>query len=157
MRKTTVPAPKHTALMLTRYLGQNAYSKLLQINLSFVGPCIVIYFYVKTNQMHNISNLFYYGTTPYMFRTVFPSIIRSLKGCTYSIRYMLYRFCDCLLASCHKTCMTNIYDIGWTENYWVQDECTPYGSVKMLRMILVIMIILMWHINYLNTQDYEML
>jgi len=28
--------------------------------------------------MHNISNLFYFGTTLYMFRTVFPSIIRSL-------------------------------------------------------------------------------
>jgi len=29
--------------------------------------------------MHNISNLFYFGTTLYMFRTAFPSIIRSLR------------------------------------------------------------------------------
>jgi len=29
--------------------------------------------------MHNISHLFYFGTTLYMFRTVFPSIIRSLR------------------------------------------------------------------------------
>ena len=29
--------------------------------------------------MHNISNLFYFGTTLYMFRTVSPSIIRSLR------------------------------------------------------------------------------
>jgi hypothetical protein len=29
--------------------------------------------------MHNISNLFYFGTTLYVFRTVFPSIMRSLK------------------------------------------------------------------------------
>jgi len=28
--------------------------------------------------MPNISHLFYFGTTLYMFRTVFPSIIRSL-------------------------------------------------------------------------------
>ena len=35
-----------------------------------------MYFYSKTNQMHNISNLFYFGTTLYMFRTVSPSIIR---------------------------------------------------------------------------------
>jgi len=28
--------------------------------------------------MHNISNLFYFGTALYMFRTVFPSIIGSL-------------------------------------------------------------------------------
>jgi len=35
--------------------------------------------YSKTNQMHNISNLFYFGKAHYMFRTVFPSIIRSLR------------------------------------------------------------------------------
>ena len=29
--------------------------------------------------MHNISNLFYFGTTLYMFRTVSPSIIKSLR------------------------------------------------------------------------------
>ena len=29
--------------------------------------------------MNNISNLLYFGTTLYMFRTVFPSIIRSLR------------------------------------------------------------------------------
>jgi hypothetical protein len=29
--------------------------------------------------MHNISNLFYFGTTLYMFRAVSPSIIRSLR------------------------------------------------------------------------------
>ena len=49
------------------------------LGLTFVGPCIVIYFYSKTNQMNNIWNLFYFGTTLYMFRTVFPSIIRSLR------------------------------------------------------------------------------
>jgi len=37
-----------------------------------------LYFYSKTNQMHNISNLFYFGTTLYMLLTVFPSTIRSL-------------------------------------------------------------------------------
>jgi len=47
------------------------------VNVTFVGPCIVIYFYSKTNQMHNISNSFYFETTIYTFRTVFPSIIRS--------------------------------------------------------------------------------
>jgi len=29
----------------------------------FVGTCIVIYFYGKTNQMHNISIVFYFGAT----------------------------------------------------------------------------------------------
>jgi hypothetical protein len=35
----------------------------------------MIYVYSKTNQMHNISDLFYFGTALYMFRTVSPSII----------------------------------------------------------------------------------
>jgi hypothetical protein len=30
-------------------------------SLTFVGPCIVIYFCSKTSRMHNISNLFYFG------------------------------------------------------------------------------------------------
>ena len=38
-----------------------------------------MYFYSKTNQMHNISNLFHFGATLYMFWTVSPSIIRSLR------------------------------------------------------------------------------
>jgi len=35
--------------------------------------------YSKTNQMHNFSNLYYFGTTLYMFRMVSPSIIRSQR------------------------------------------------------------------------------
>jgi len=50
-----------------------------KLNLTFVGPCIVIYFYSKTNQMHNISNLFYFETKLYIFRTVSPSVISSLR------------------------------------------------------------------------------
>ena len=48
-------------------------------NLTFVRLCIIIYFYSKTNQMHNISNSFYFGTTLYMFQTVSPFIIRSQR------------------------------------------------------------------------------
>jgi len=36
-------------------------------------------FYSKTNQMHNISNIFYFGTILYMFWMVSLSIIRSLR------------------------------------------------------------------------------
>jgi len=35
--------------------------------------------YSKTNQMHQCTKLFYFGMTLYMFRTVFPSIIRSSR------------------------------------------------------------------------------
>jgi len=34
--------------------------QVVYLFLTLVGPCIVIYFYSKTNQMHNISNLFYF-------------------------------------------------------------------------------------------------
>ena len=37
--------------------------------------------------MHNILNLFYFGTTLHMFRTVCPSIIRSLR---LYIQHQLY-------------------------------------------------------------------
>jgi hypothetical protein len=36
------------------------------------------YFYSKTNQKDSSSNLFYFGTTLYLFRTVSLPIIRSL-------------------------------------------------------------------------------
>jgi len=45
--------------------------------------------------MHYISNLFYFVTTLYMFRSLRPSL--GVQDCTYSIRYMSYRFCGCLL------------------------------------------------------------
>jgi len=37
------------------------------------------YFYSKTDQMHNISNLFYFGATPYMLYVFFWVIPRRLK------------------------------------------------------------------------------
>ena len=46
--------------------------------------------------MHHISNLFYFGTKLYMFRTVSPSTIRSLRLASkqpqnlYDIHLMLY-------------------------------------------------------------------
>jgi hypothetical protein len=55
------------------------YTTYKQIFFMFVGPCIIIYFYSKTNQKHNISNLFYFGKTLYMCPTVSPSIIRGLR------------------------------------------------------------------------------
>jgi hypothetical protein len=42
----------------------------LHFNLTFVGPCIVVYFYSKVSKMHNISNLFYFGTTLDMFQAI---------------------------------------------------------------------------------------
>ena len=63
----------------------------------------VIYFYSKTNQMHNISNLFYFGTTLRMFWTVSPSIIRSLR---LYITASGTCHTGSVAASSHRTCMT---------------------------------------------------
>jgi hypothetical protein len=70
--------------------------------LTFVGPCIVIHFYSKTNQMHNISHLFWNNTLHVLD---IHSVHHQEEDHTHSIRYMSYRFCG-LLASSHKTCMT---------------------------------------------------
>ena len=74
------------------------------------------YFYSKTNHMHNISNLFYFGTTLYMFRTVSPSIIRSLR---LYIQHQVYVIqvlwllasgnISFPLASSHRTCVIYIW------------------------------------------------
>jgi len=48
-------------------------------NLIFIGPCIVIYSYSTTNNMHLLSQIIYLCKSLYMFRTFFPSIIRSSK------------------------------------------------------------------------------
>ena len=58
------------------------------INLTYVEPYIVLCFYSKTNQMHNISNLFHFGTKLYIYRMVSPSTLRSFK--TVHIYLMLY-------------------------------------------------------------------
>jgi hypothetical protein len=71
--------------------------------LTFVGPCIVRYFYSKTNQMHKVYVILEQHSTCFG-RSLRPS--SGVYGCKYSIRYMSYRFCGCLLASSHSTCMT---------------------------------------------------
>jgi hypothetical protein len=45
--------------------------------LTFIGSCILIYSYSTTNKIHLLSQIIYSCKTLYMFRTVFPSIIRS--------------------------------------------------------------------------------
>jgi len=68
-----------SSIFVEFFKSSRFFVSLCTRDLTFEGPCIVIYFYNKTNQMYNISNLFYFGTTLYMFRTVFPSNIRSVR------------------------------------------------------------------------------
>jgi len=49
-------------------------------SVTFIGPCFVIYGCSKTNEMHQFLNFFFYFVLAlYLFRTVFPSNIRSLR------------------------------------------------------------------------------
>ena len=47
----------------------NVQSKTVSSDLTFTGPCIVINFYSKTNQMHQCIKFILFGVTLYMFRT----------------------------------------------------------------------------------------
>jgi len=86
--------------------GHTCKQAQAQMALTFVGPCIVIYFYSKTNQMHNFSNLFYFGTTLYMFLTVFTSIIRSLRLYIQHQVYVIQVLWLLAGVSSHRTYMT---------------------------------------------------
>jgi hypothetical protein len=70
-----------------------------RVFLIFIGPCIVIYSYTRstTNKMHMSSQIIYSCKTLYMFRTVFPSIIRSSK-LHIQQRYMSNSCCYLLLS-----------------------------------------------------------
>ena len=57
-------------------------------HLTFRGPCIVIYSYNKTNEMHYFSNLF--DKVLYMFRTCPMFIIRSISTLYTRNSYLSY-------------------------------------------------------------------
>ena len=48
----------HTYIYIYIYIYAHILHVVIYCILMFAGPCIIIYFYSKTNQMHNISNLF---------------------------------------------------------------------------------------------------
>jgi hypothetical protein len=59
-----------------------------EIYLTSTGLCIAIYSHSKTNQMHQFLKFIYFCITLYMFRTVFPSIIRSSELYTQQQAYV---------------------------------------------------------------------
>ena len=85
---------------------------------------MVQHFYSKTNQMHNISNLFYFGTTLYMFRTVCPSIIRSLY-----IQHQVYVISACTLHVSFFPSIIRSLRLYIQHQVYVISACTLHVSV----------------------------
>ena len=54
-------------------------TKIIHKNLTFIGPCIVIYFYSKTNQMLQFLKFVLFWNNTLHVSEVFPSIIRSSR------------------------------------------------------------------------------
>jgi hypothetical protein len=79
--------------------GDNSHKAL-----RFMGPCIVICFCSKTKKMHKF--FWVYWISLYMFRTVFPSIVRSPRLYIQRQAYVIQ--VSWLLASGQST---NLYDI----------------------------------------------
>jgi len=94
--------------------------QLLSTHFTFIGLYIVVYFYSKTNYMHNFH---VYWISLYMFRTVFPSIIRSSRLYIQSQVYVIQ--VSWLLASGPASKQsTNLYDIYLTlyVQFWTPDD-----------------------------------
>ena len=69
---------------------------LLYPNLTFIGPCILIYFYSKTNEMHQfLKFILFCSITLHVSDGL--SVYHQESKTTYSIRYMSDS-ADCLLA-----------------------------------------------------------
>jgi len=71
--------PRSYTVFLTLNVSTFMDSLVQCINnfLTFMGPCILMCFYRKVNQMRQCLKFILFWVTLYMFRTVFPSIIRS--------------------------------------------------------------------------------
>jgi len=79
------------------------------INLTFIGPCIVIYFYRKTNQMHQCLNFIFFRNKSTCFGRSFRPSSRIQDG-AYRNRHMSNGYCYWLLAgtlaSISNICLT---------------------------------------------------
>jgi len=97
-----LPHPEHEALRFSETSVTLHHSPWCTLASTLLGSCVFIYSgsisIVKPTRCTNVSNLFYFGMTLYMFRTVFPSIIRSSRlyiqqylfdSCMYSLELLM--------------------------------------------------------------------
>jgi hypothetical protein len=62
-------------------------------DLTFMGPYIVSIFQYIDPTRCNVTQFIYIWKLLYVFRVVFPPIIRSAYNCIYSIWYLSHRYC----------------------------------------------------------------
>jgi hypothetical protein len=73
-----------------RFIAKKVCTTLL----TFMGPCIVsVFLLIHFQQAVTLHSLFISRKLLYMFRVVFPPIIRSTHSCIYSISYLSNRYC----------------------------------------------------------------
>ena len=107
----------------TRGVNNTCHANVL-VYMTFIGPCIMIYFYSKTNEMHQCIKFILEWHPTCFGRSFRPS--SGVEDCTYSNTHLSNRYC-CLLATgcemelvCHfhlvptsketaVICLTNAY------------------------------------------------
>jgi len=90
------------------------------LSVIFIGQCIVIYSYITTYKMQFLSQIICSCKTLYMFRTVFPSIIRSSKLCVQQ-RYMSNNCCYLLLSGNEVAAAVWHIPLLYTQ-FWAPDD-----------------------------------
>jgi hypothetical protein len=87
---------KRTKVILFKVKSCHAFSRMTLVCLMFISPCILIYSYSKTNQMHLFLKLFILVKRSTCFGWSFrPS--SGAQDCTYSNRHMSNSCCYLLL------------------------------------------------------------
>jgi hypothetical protein len=94
-----------TGVAVTSVTWQETQIHRLMRTLTFIGPCIIIYSYSKTNKMHLFHRLFILVKRSTCFGQSFrPS--SGAQDCTYSNRHMSNSCCYLLLATGSSSCLT---------------------------------------------------
>ena len=110
---------------------------------TFIGPCIVIYFYSKTNQMHQCIKFILEWHSTCFGRSFRPS--SGLQDCTYSNRHLSNKYC-CLLASQQTavSCLL-LYVQSWTPDDGRKDRPKHVECHSKINLIhWCIWLVLLW-------------
>jgi len=103
---------------LNRNLHRNLYSAIILNNIKVsYHICSETISLVKSTRCTNVTNLFYFRMTLYMFRTVFPSIIRSSRLYIQQQEYVK----QILLSACRQRYLFDIFLLLYIQS-WTPDD-----------------------------------